>query len=450
MSGEFRVLIIGGAIAGSLLASSLRKVASSITILEQNESIDAMDLDQGGAGFVLFNSCNQLLRSDLLLQGGLTAKMVRSPTFQGKTIMKFLHWSNGHEFAQVPLVGEEMWAVHRKTFIRALYDTAMANCGSLLNFQWGVKVAADDIDTANGIVKTSNGQVYHADLIIGADGLTSVVRNAIIKGHSLPLPRSSPLGVSCARWCLSDDQVPDSLREFSQLPSDASINTPSTCFHSDYSRSVQYRMRDDGLFNCITYFYDSFVPLDWPSSEIPSSNSWREGHPSVLKKLIDETNPTKPLSDLLAVPERVGLWQLRKLAPLPTWSHGKAVILGDAAHPMAPFQASGTSQTIEDVEALTFLLKQRKAEEPLKNVLDEFYKMRFLRASIVQSISDHTVFPQHLLQESRNEALKRENTGADSTREHWRNHSAYASAQMKVESAMQEQGINLNDPIIAR
>jgi salicylate hydroxylase len=38
--------------------------------------------------------------------------------------------------------------------------------------------------------------------------------------------------------------------------------------------------------------------------------------------------------------------------PLPAWSRGRVVVIGDAAHPMPPFLAQGAAQAIEDAAAL--------------------------------------------------------------------------------------------------
>lgn len=44
----------------------------------------------------------------------------------------------------------------------------------------------------------------------------------------------------------------------------------------------------------------------------------------------------------------LGLWQLRDLDPLDTWTNGRAIIIGDASHAMLPTQGQGASQSIED------------------------------------------------------------------------------------------------------
>src|SRR5690606_3061342 len=45
-------------------------------------------------------------------------------------------------------------------------------------------------------------------------------------------------------------------------------------------------------------------------------------------------------------------WPLMKMEPLPRWSDGRVTLLGDAAHPIMPFLASGAVMAIEDAAIL--------------------------------------------------------------------------------------------------
>lgn len=444
-AGKLRVIIVGGAITGCTLAAALRDVASEIIVLERNPSAEAMDLEQGGAGLALLQSSNAILRSDLLLPQGIKGSDVRSARHEGEgNVMRILSWTTGQVGMSMPSPGET-WTVHRKTLTKALYEVAIASKGPV-TFKWG-KTAAR-IDTTKGIVETTDGEVFEGDLIVGADGVRSCVRTAILEASGLPVASSVPLGVSCARWSLRDEEVPEKTRECLRLPSDKGQGYGNTTFHSDSHRLVTYRMRDDGLLNSIVYFYDSFVPPSLATQDRPSGTSWRQaGSTALLKKLVDESNPAEPLAQLLAVPQQVGLWQLRKYVPLPTWSHGRAVLLGDAAHPMAPFQGSGSSQAIEDVEALVHaLIASQKDGQPLSKALDDFYKLRFLRASIVQAISDRTPFPQDLLEESQRQSQDKASSALNGARKH----PAYRQAAERVEEAMKSHSIDLCSPTVAR
>ena len=54
---------------------------------------------------------------------------------------------------------------------------------------------------------------------------------------------------------------------------------------------------------------------------------------------------------LKAAPE-VHKWGIFERGPLPTWSKGRVVLLGDACHPMTPYMASGAAMALEDAAVL--------------------------------------------------------------------------------------------------
>jgi hypothetical protein len=56
---------------------------------------------------------------------------------------------------------------------------------------------------------------------------------------------------------------------------------------------------------------------------------------------------------LFAHAPELGLWQLRDLDPLETWTKGRTIIIGDASHAMLPTQGQGASQSIEDAVCYT-------------------------------------------------------------------------------------------------
>ena len=45
-------------------------------------------------------------------------------------------------------------------------------------------------------------------------------------------------------------------------------------------------------------------------------------------------------------------WAILEREPLPTWSEGRVVLLGDACHPMTPYMAQGAATSIEDAAVL--------------------------------------------------------------------------------------------------
>jgi len=90
------------------------------------------------------------------------------------------------------------------------------------------------------------------------------------------------------------------------------------------------------------------------------------------------------LEDLLASPEPCFKWGLFIHQPLPYWSQGNVTLLGDAAHPMLPFQAQGAAMAIEDSYVLTHYLAR---ESDIEKAFVKYQEARIKRATRMQQVS---------------------------------------------------------------
>jgi zeaxanthin epoxidase len=72
---------------------------------------------------------------------------------------------------------------------------------------------------------------------------------------------------------------------------------------------------------------------------------------------------------------------------LRSWADGNVVLTGDAVHPMMPNLGQGGCQAIEDAFILTEILANTKNTGQIEQNLQEFYKKRIFRVTIVQFLS---------------------------------------------------------------
>jgi len=88
-------------------------------------------------------------------------------------------------------------------------------------------------------------------------------------------------------------------------------------------------------------------------------------------------------------PESVEQRDLYDRAPelLRSWAQGNVVLIGDAVHPMMPNLGQGGCQAIEDAFVLSETLEACKSTDKLEGALQDFYKKRIVRVSIVQFLS---------------------------------------------------------------
>ncbi len=181
---------------------------------------------------------------------------------------------------------------------------------------------------ADGSVRLTfaNGEVAEADVAIGADGVHSVVREAML-GAEKPrytgrvayrtvFPTALLNGVEaypCIKWWGPDRHI------------------------------VSYFVnpRRDEL-----YFVTSTPEPDF------SVESWSaKGDLAQLRAAYDTFHPQ--VRAILAACPDVHKWALVERDPLPRWTEGHVALLGDACHPMTPYMAQGASTSIEDGAVLS-------------------------------------------------------------------------------------------------
>ena len=107
--------------------------------------------------------------------------------------------------------------------------------------------------------------------------------------------------------------------------------------------------------------------------------SWDQaGVPVGLGKLFGDW--AGPFPDIMARASQCFVWALFDRDPLPSWSEDRVTLLGDACHPMPPFQAQGAAMAIEDAVVLAKCLN---AEGVSQASLQRYEKLRKPRTSKV-------------------------------------------------------------------
>ena len=84
-----------------------------------------------------------------------------------------------------------------------------------------------------------------------------------------------------------------------------------------------------------------------------------------------------------SIATEVKYWELQELDALPTWTRGRAIVIGDAAHAMPPLQGQGANQAGEDGESFR-LLEGVVEPRDVPKVLKRIHSLRRPRATQVQ------------------------------------------------------------------
>ena len=177
-SDPLDILIIGAGLGGLAAAIGILHYGHKVTVLEA-----AQEIGEIGAGIqVSANGTKQLIR------WGLGDKLKKHATTPDVTNLR--RWENGKLLTQVDMFAygkkfkAPFWDFHRANLHQVLLEKALESGGEVL-----VKKVVKSIDFRAPSVLCEDGTVYHADLVIGADGINAKSRD-LLAGRNDP-PRET-------------------------------------------------------------------------------------------------------------------------------------------------------------------------------------------------------------------------------------------------------------------
>jgi salicylate hydroxylase/6-hydroxynicotinate 3-monooxygenase len=255
------------------------------------------------------------------------------------------------------LYGAPYLCMHRADLHDALASAVPAEIVHL-----GKKLAGLDHAGARVTLRFADGSHATADAVVGADGVHSVVRDLIV-GPDAPVHKGRiayravfatnlmggfDIGRSRTKWWGTDRHI--------------------VIYYTNKAKSE-------------VYFVTSVPePAEWLTKE-----SWSaKGDVKELRAAYDGFH--RDVRNVLEACPDCHKWAILEREPLAHWSDGRAVLLGDAAHPMTPYMAQGAASAIEDAAILARCLDAVDGED-IEGAFRRYEAHRKPRTSVVQAIS---------------------------------------------------------------
>jgi len=334
-----RVLIVGAGIGGPVLGMALRRLGREVRLVEARPASAATEGAFLGLAPKEMNALAELRLADGVRARGHDCTAFRFSNRKGKILGEIDRSADCARF------GQALTIVGRSDLHLLLTEEAETQ-GVVL--ERGKRLTA--LDATTGVARFADGTIFEADTVVGCDGLGSAVRALVFP--DAPAPRFSGLFDYGGFAPYVPAELAPGVNEmvFGRRAFFGAFATPSG---------------------------QTFWFHNGPPAQVTSEN------PAPLERLLTlHADDPRWITDVLrATPRVLGPWPLFELDPLPAWSRGRVVLLGDAAHAMSPSAGQGASLAIEDA----LVLARSLASEP--NDSAAFSRYERLRRPRVEQIA---------------------------------------------------------------
>jgi 2-polyprenyl-6-methoxyphenol hydroxylase-like FAD-dependent oxidoreductase len=346
---KLKIAVVGAGMGGLAVAATLRKVGIDVEVFEQ-----ASRFGRIGAGIQMMPNSMKVLR------GIGIEERLRQVAFAPFSHLNRDGYS-GEVIRELPmpeaLYGAPYLCMHRADLHDALASAVPSDIIHLNKKLTG-------LDQAGGIVtlKFADSTTATADAVIGADGVHSIVRDIIV-GPDAPIHKGRiayravfkselmggfDIGPSRTKWWGTDRHI--------------------VIYYTTKSKSELY--------------FVTSVPEEagWMTKE-----SWSaKGDVEELRAAYGDFH--QDVRNVLNACPDCHKWAILEREPLPNWSDGRVVLLGDSAHPMTPYMAQGAATSIEDAAILARCLEAVEGDD-IEAAFKRYEAHRKPRTSVVQAIS---------------------------------------------------------------
>ncbi|HEY2226545.1 MAG TPA: FAD-dependent monooxygenase [Xanthobacteraceae bacterium] len=317
MSAEDTILIVGGGLGGLAAALALGRGGRRVRVLEEAPELGAIGygIQLGPNVFPMFEHL------------GVGAAVLRQADAPPAVVM--LDALDGTQVARIP-TGETFRrrfthpyvVIHRIDLHNVLLDACKALPNIALEASTGAAGIEDHGDHIR--VRTRDGRVIAGAAVIGADGLGSCIRSAL---RNEGPPR--PIGYVAHRTIVPMERVPPGVPRAEVV-----------LWGGPGCHIVHYPLRHGTVFNIVAVFR---------TSTYGSKGDVRRYREELERTYRDAQPAMRALLELMDLERR---WTISDRDPIRNWHQGRAVLLGDAAHPTLQSLAQGACMAIEDAVSL--------------------------------------------------------------------------------------------------
>jgi salicylate hydroxylase len=347
MSSSWGTAIVGGGLAGLAAAHALKAFGMKAEIFEA-----ASALGEIGAAV---NTSPQAVKALQAIGVGekiaAVAHLSRGIYTRNMQTGEFLEFNDRYKAAE--RYGAPYYTFHRADLLEALasgLDQSAIHLGHRLT---GLEERSDRI-----VLAFANGAQVKAEFVIGADGVRSLIRQALY-GDDNP----TYTGQMVWRALLNGSDVPPEVLE----------PTGHTQWVGPSCHFIAYYIRGGKLVNIVTQQdTDKWVEEGWST----------RGDPDEMRSSFP--NPEPRLKKLLGLVTECSKWGLFTRPLTQNWGRGRIQLIGDAAHAMLPNAGQGACQAFEDAYILARWLDA--CRDPVE-AFANFRRIRIPRVHGVQRLS---------------------------------------------------------------
>jgi 2-polyprenyl-6-methoxyphenol hydroxylase-like FAD-dependent oxidoreductase len=342
MSAVDNVLIVGGGAAGLAAAIALSKRGIRVDVVEINQEIRPL-----GSGLTMNGVSLRALRE---IDEATLEQCVRDGAGHPALTFRAADGTLLHRMPMRQAAGPEYpggFGIMRPVLWGLLAEAAQSH-GVKIRLQTTVAAVTQHPDAAE--VELTDGSHARYDLVVGADGLHSRVRELAFPDAPAPFFT----GQTVWRAVVPRPQDPD------------------------HDIAMYYGPRIKAGVNPVsdTHMY-VFVVENTPEVTRPPRNRW----PEMIRALLGEFGGVIAWSrERMTDPERIDRRPLHALLVPSPWYRGRVLLIGDAAHATTPHLAMGAGIAIEDAVVLG---EELTASDDLAAALDSFMTRRFERCRLV-------------------------------------------------------------------
>jgi len=349
---ETRVIIIGGGIGGLTTALALKQKGIEVEIYEKAKKFHPIGIALG----VLHNGASVLKKL------GIQHKLAE----QGEVFKSFkVTTSDGKSLYEMPLDKlDKMFGVESVALLRSDLHDFLLSAASDVPIHYDYKLESYQANEHEVVARFANGKEVHGSVLVGADGIRSVVRQ-IMLGDKPPR--------SVGTWWGGITEANDILEK--------------GCFSMVMGKGAManyFPLADGKTLYAFSGETDE-IARDFAASVVREVDQGRRISKAELTTSFGGwAEPVSALVDRIDEDSLIR-WDVFDRPTTKHWVVGRVALLGDSAHAMVPTLGQGANQTMEDAIFLADSLN--RINDPVR-ALKNYERRRKFRAQFIVSCAN--------------------------------------------------------------